>query len=273
MLLNVKHTTRYRFATDTRYGLKQIRVSPKSRDSQRVVGWEVSFSGAKKELEFEDQHHNTVILAAIDEGANEVVIESGGQIETTDTSGVIGQHKGFAPLWYFKRSTPLTRGGKAVAQLASQLGDYDTDLDRMHALSAMIREAVTYEIGATEVDTTAEQVLEIGAGVCQDHAHVMIAAARRLGLPARYVSGYLMMNDRVEQEASHAWAEVYVEPLGWVGFDVSNGISPDERYVRLATGLDYTEAAPISGVRIVDPLHKIDGDETDTILVHLAVQQ
>ena len=71
-----------------------------------------------------------------------------------------------------------------------------------------------------------------------------------MGFPARYVSGYLMMNDRIEQEASHAWAEVHVDPLGWVGFDISNGISPDERYVRVATGLDYAEAAPITGIHL-----------------------
>ena len=85
--------------------------------------------------------------------------------------------------------------------------------------------------------------------MCQDHAHVFIAAARLMGYPARYVSGYLMMNDRVHQDASHAWAEAYVDMLGWVGFDVSNGISPDPRYVRVATGRDYREAAPISGLR------------------------
>jgi transglutaminase-like putative cysteine protease len=86
-------------------------------------------------------------------------------------------------------------------------------------------------------------------GVCQDHSHIFVAAARAMGYPARYVSGYLMMNDRVHQDASHAWAEAHVEGVGWVGFDVSNGISPDARYVRVATGLDYREAAPVSGLR------------------------
>jgi transglutaminase-like putative cysteine protease len=86
-----------------------------------------------------------------------------------------------------------------------------------------------------------------------------------MGFPARYVSGYLMMNDRVEQDASHAWAEAHVPGLGWVGFDVSNGISPDDRYVRLATGLDYRNAAPVSGMRI--------GASTESMDVSLQVQQ
>jgi transglutaminase-like putative cysteine protease len=90
--------------------------------------------------------------------------------------------------------------------------------------------------------------LRQGAGVCQDHAHIFISAARANGIPARYVSGYLMMDDRIDQEATHAWAEAHVEGLGWVGFDVSNGISPDPRYVRVATGSDYRDAAPITGI-------------------------
>jgi transglutaminase-like putative cysteine protease len=100
------------------------------------------------------------------------------------------------------------------------------------------------------VETSAEAALAAGQGVCQDHAHIFIGAARLLGLPARYVSGYLMMDDRVDQEAGHAWAEAYVAGLGWVAFDVSNGISPDERYVRLATGFDYRDAAPVTGISI-----------------------
>ena len=108
-----------------------------------------------------------------------------------------------------------------------------------------------HHYGVTKVThsaTTAEEAVGHAAGVCQDHAHVFIGAARAHGIPARYVSGYLMMDDRIEQEATHAWAEAHVEGLGWVGFDVSNGISPDPRYVRVATGSDYRDAAPVTGI-------------------------
>ena len=86
-----------------------------------------------------------------------------------------------------------------------------------------------------------------------------------LGIPARYVSGYLMMDDRVEQEAGHAWAEAHIDGLGWVGFDVSNGISPDRRYVRVATGRDYREAAPVTGISY--------GGGDSAMHVKLAVEQ
>jgi transglutaminase-like putative cysteine protease len=86
-----------------------------------------------------------------------------------------------------------------------------------------------------------------------------------LGIPARYVSGYLMMNDRIDQEAGHGWAEAHVDGLGWVGFDISNGICPDERYVRIATGRDYRDAAPVNGVSY--------GAGESLLAVSLAVEQ
>ena len=118
----------------------------------------------------------------------------------------------------------------------------------LHNLSAAIRERVVYDTGHTDVGTPAEEAVAAGRGVCQDHAQIFIAAARALEIPTRYVSGYLMMDDRIEQEATHAWAEAWVYGLGWVGFDISNGISPDPRYVRVATGRDYRDAAPVTGI-------------------------
>ena len=118
----------------------------------------------------------------------------------------------------------------------------------LHALSAAILAAMPWTVGATEAVTPAEDALAGGAGVCQDHVHVFLAAARLAGVPARYVSGYLRMDDRDEQEAGHAWAEAWVDGLGWTGFDVSNGHSPDGRYLTLATGLDAREAAPVKGI-------------------------
>ena len=117
----------------------------------------------------------------------------------------------------------------------------------------------------TETFASAEEALKAGGGVCQDHAQIFVAAARVAGIPARYVSGYLMMDDRIDQDASHAWAEAHIEGLGWVGFDVSNGISPDERYVRIATGLDSRDAAPITGIR--------RGAMDETMIVSLQIQQ
>ena len=140
----------------------------------------------------------------------------------------------------------------------------DDDISRLHQLMAAIRERVAYRTGATDADTNAEEAVERGEGVCQDHAHIFISAARELGFPARYVSGYLKMAES-EQAASHAWAEAHVSQLGWVAFDVANGISPDEAYVRVATGRDYRDAMPVSGIRV--------GSGDEHLAVSITVEQ
>jgi transglutaminase-like putative cysteine protease len=257
MRLQISHRTIYTYENPVAYGLQELRLIPKNRPAQHVVNWSVEIEGGKRELEFEDQHMNRVLLISFDGAGHEISITCSGTVETFDTAGICGKRAGCAPLWYFAHSTDLTRAGNLTRKLTKGLlSEIEDPVARMHQLSANVLEAVEYDPGHTNAKTTAEDALTAGHGVCQDHAHVFIAAARSMGVPARYVSGYLMMDDRVHQEASHAWAEAHVENIGWVGFDVSNGISPDERYVRVATGLDYREAAPIHGLRIGNSGHE-----------------
>ncbi len=249
MRLTIAHETEYRFDSPIQFGLQELRMTPKSRAGQTVLRWQTTIDGGEIEARFEDHNNNQVALIGLAEGAERVVISCEGEIETADAAGVVGRHGGFAPLWYFQRETPLTRPGAKIRALARQVGDvHDSDLARLHALMAAIAEAAPYRTGATLVDATAEDALADGGAVCQDHAHIFVSAARTMGYPARYVSGYLKMDDREAQDATHAWAEAHVTGLGWVGFDVSNAMSPDDGYVRVATGLDYKEAAPVSGI-------------------------
>lgn len=269
MRLKITHHTHYQHDYPVSYGLMELRLFPQANRLQKVLSWSVRLEGAEEEFRFNDQHGNEVMLALFQGLPHEIVITCEGEVETEDKAGVLGEHRGVAPLWYFRRQTALTKPGPLVRGLVRDLASLgETPLARMHGLSARIREAIAYETGATHAATTAEEAMKHGAGVCQDHSHVMISAARVAGLPARYVSGYLMMNDRIEQEAGHAWAEVYLDGLGWVGFDVSNAISPDARYVRVATGLDYRESAPVTG------MHHANGDGAgNKMLVNIQVQQ
>jgi transglutaminase-like putative cysteine protease len=122
-------------------------------------------------------------------------------------------------------------------------------LARLHALLGLVRDRVDYVTGVTDAHTGAAEALADGKGVCQDHAHIFISAARTLGVPTRYVTGYLVLGEQSRSDAHHAWAESWVDGLGWVGFDVANRICPTERYVRLAVGLDAGGAAPVVGSR------------------------
>lgn len=248
MQLTIRHQTHYAYDDPVAGGLQELRLTPKTGHGQTVLNWSTRVEGGRHELDFEDQHHNRVMLIGFDGPGHAITVICEGTVETEDRGGVIGRHSGFAPLWYFERTTPLTQPGPGLRKLTRALPGDDT-LPRMHALSAFIGEAMPYRTGVTGPGTTAEQALGLRAGVCQDHAHVFIACARAMGVPARYVSGYLFIDGQTQQEASHAWAEAWIADIGWVGFDVSNGISPDDRYVRVATGLDYSEAAPVRGLR------------------------
>jgi transglutaminase-like putative cysteine protease len=267
MRLRIEHRTTYAYEAPVAFGLQQLRLTPKSRIGQSVLTWRTQIEGGTRQLEFDDQHMNRVMTISFSGAGHRIVVTSSGEVETADMSGVVGKHAGFAPLWYFQRPTRATRAGAGVRSLVKGLAaEFPDPIARCHALMARVAEAVVWEPGTTTPETTAEEALAQGRGVCQDHAHLFIAGVRLLGLPARYVSGYLMMEDRPEQDASHAWAEAHVDGLGWVGFDPSNLISPDARYVRVATGLDHAEAAPVTGLRDA-------GAAGESLSVELRVQQ
>lgn len=249
MRLTIRHETRYTFATPVKYGLQQLRKTPKSSHQQSVLSWHTQLTGGQRELSYEDHNDNTVELISFAPAAQELIVVSEGEVALSDNHGIVGPHRGATPLWFFLQSTARTQAGQGVKAVLRDIPATEP-LDQLHVLSGAIQDTVAFEVGASEADWGAEEAIAAGKGVCQDHTHVFLSCARELGFPARYVSGYLMLNDRTAQEAMHAWAEAHVDGLGWVGFDVSNGISPDTRYVRVATGRDYSEAAPVSGTRI-----------------------
>lgn len=268
MRLKITHRTTYTYDTPVHYALQRLRLTPRTGHGQEVISWESRITGGTKQVSYDDPFANHTELVLVDEGASQIEIACEGEVEIEDNHGVIGNHRGYAPLWLFQEPTPRTQPGGQVRRLVRAVDAAQAEADdvaRLHALSAAILDEVKYETDRTDSTTTAEAALVAGHGVCQDHAHIMIAAARLLGYPARYISGYLLLEGLIDQQASHAWCEVWTESLGWVGFDVSNGISPDARYVRVAVGREYHDAAPIQGIRL--------GDGDEHLQVQLQVQQ
>ncbi|HWU01177.1 MAG TPA: transglutaminase family protein [Novosphingobium sp.] len=269
MRIAIEHNTTYRFETPAVQGVKRLRLRPRDCGVQNVLDWTMTIGGGTIEAEYEDHNQNQTLLVSFDHTAEEITISCRGTVETRDTAGVIGPHHGFMPLWVFLNPTPLTKAGPLVkalaARFAAPLAEGGNVLPVLHDLSDAVAEAIVYEQGHTGAETTAEEALALGRGVCQDHAHAFIAAARVLGVPARYVSGYLLMEGRIEQAAGHAWVEAHVPGLGWVGFDISNAVCPDGRHVRLAIGVDYRDAAPVTSV-------SVGGGEAE-LSVSLAVAQ
>ena len=171
-----------------------------------------------------------------------------GEVETSDTGGVVGWTGEAVTPGAFLRVSPVTALSPEIAAMAEAVHQSDR-LSTCHALMETVNERVAYVTDSTDAQTTAAAAFVNGRGVCQDHAHIFITAARSLGIPARYVTGYLLLEDGAAAPAHHAWAEALLDDLGWVGFDAANCLCPTERYVRLGIGLDAASAAPIRGIR------------------------
>lgn len=262
MILNVLHKTRYDFAAPVRGVIQSLRLTPAKCDSQKVLDWSIDIPGAVLGTPFRDGAGDLVCTASIRAAVTGIEITVTGQVETIDTAGVLRGHRERVPPRAYLRGTNRTLANRAIHDLVSevqeQLGD-GTELECAHMLMQAIADALPYQPGATEAHTTAAEAMTAGGGVCQDHAHVMIAAAHVAGLPARYVSGYLLATeDGTPHEASHAWAELYLDGLGWVGFDAANRCCPNDMYIRLGSGLDATDAAPIRGLVLGDVAEKLD---------------
>jgi len=264
MQLKISHVTDYAYMEPVRYALQRLRLTPQDSPLQTVHSWATEVEGGTVEARYVDHFGNVAQLVSASRDTNAIRVVASGIVETHDKIGVLGPHRAYMPLWLYQRDTALTKPGKMIRELARSI-EKGKPLEQLHGLMTRLHEAMAYVPGATQTQTVAEDALAAGQGVCQDHAQAFAAAARVMGFPARYVSGYLMMEDTSDQAASHAWAEVHVEGLGWVGFDAANDMSPDDRYVHIAYGLDYKDAAPISGIRT--------GSGEEQLAVHITVEQ
>ena len=265
MIVTVRHLTHYTFDQTVRAVALSLRAFPVDTDSQSILDWNVKIDGATFGSQFTDGCGNVLQSASIFRSSDGYTVEITGRAETRDTAGILrGLKEKTAPqVWC--RSTDLTASDAAIRKIAERIKG-STPLDRAHDLATRIGEAIAYEPGMTEASTTAIEALKLGKGVCQDFAHILIAAARAAGMPARYVTGYLVSRDPdLPHEASHAWAELWVDGLGWVGFDAANHCCPDEYYLRMASGADAVDAAPIRGA--------YRGGTQPTMSVDVAVQQ
>lgn len=263
MQLLIAHDTVYRYGQAASMIVQALRMWPADCSTQRVVDWRVSVDGRRLLPSCIDGFGNPVATHTIDRDVDSLRIAVRGSVDTRDTFGVFGNDPAATlPPMFYLRQTDLTASTPAIADFAKRNAGNGSDLERLHRLSLAVREAVDYLPYQTDALTTAAEAFAAGVGVCQDHAHVLSCCARLIGYPARYVSGYLCAQGDAPA-ASHAWAEIYVADLGWVGFDAANRQCPDERYVRIACGRDYRDAAPVRGVR--------RGGIAETLEVHVSV--
>jgi len=270
MRIKVRHETTYAYSAPLARSTQYLRITPRHGDGQTVTGWRVTAPG--KLHEWRDQHENICHTLVVDQPLDRLSVVGEGIVETSDTGGVYPVAPYDLPREIYLRQTDFTRPDTRLKRFAGKFRRALKDdlVAGLHALMLGVREAVDYQENETHVHTTAAEALADGAGVCQDHAHVFISACRILGVPSRYVGGYLATPDDPEQHAAgHAWACARVPDLGWVSFDPANAKSATERYVRATIGLDYADVSPVRGVR------QGGGEETMSVAIQLqaAVQQ
>ena len=251
MQLAVNYTTAYHYAEPVKRIVQLLRVTPSSFAGQAVLDWRIDVDCDARLREGRDGYGNVTHMLYIDRSVRSLAVSIAGRVLTEDRNGVVQGLPHDLPPEVFTRVTPLTAAGPAINELADWTKKgRDSTLDKLHRLAARLHETMRFDTDATGIDTVAEQSFAERHGVCQDFTHIFIATARRLGWPARYVSGHLFRRDgMLVQEAAHAWAEAWIEDLGWTAFDALNGICTDEAYIRVACGLDYRDAAPVAGAR------------------------
>jgi transglutaminase-like putative cysteine protease len=251
MRIRISHATIYRYDTPPAGVTQVLRLTPRNHDGQYVVDWRIELSQDCRLHQHEDAFGNVTHSFTADGPFDELRIAVDGEVDTSDTHGIVtGTIERFPPSM-FLRETALTEPDAAILELAhaTRAAAYG-ELAFLHALLSALNGEMTFDTDPTHTATTAADAFKLRRGVCQDIAHVFIACARAAGVPARYVGGHFYRADGVTaQEAGHAWAEAHVDGLGWVGFDPTNGISPTEAHVRVAVGLDYLGAAPVRGSR------------------------
>lgn len=253
MRLYISHRTDYRFSQPQARLVQLLKMTPSSHYGQNVVDWRIDVDVDARLKTGRDGFGNETAMLYVDGPIDHISLSVTGEVLTDDRAGVVTGAAEPLPSLLFTRTTRLTRADAAIAAFARDLGEGGDPLERLHRLNSALHETIRFDPGSHAADRDASTAFAAGTGVGQDMAHIFIAAARALGVPARYVSGHLFRRDEADgctHEAAHAWAEAHVEGYGWIGFDPANDLCPDDAYVRVAIGLDYRDAAPVSGMRI-----------------------
>ncbi len=256
MQLIIQHTTHYQYSEPLLYSIQQLRLTPQDGFGQKVKSWSILVNGQM--FQYQDAHGNIMHQVVVDSNHQELKIVAKGEV---DTGFAHDRQESVLPLPVYLRHTRLTDNSPQLMQFAQSL-QTPKSLEDLLQISRRIIQQVPYQKGSTEVYTTASEALATGRGVCQDHAHIFISLCRLLNVPARYVSGYLYTQDGHLLE-SHAWADAWLDECAWTSVDVSNCCEINASHVRLATGLDYHDACPVSGIRVGG------GDEQMQAKVHV----
>ncbi|OYY89615.1 MAG: transglutaminase [Sphingomonas sp. 28-66-16] len=261
MRLSVDHRTAYRFSTPQSRLLQMLRMTPSDSHDQTVAAWRIDIDCDARLKPGRDGFGNRVTMLYAQGPIDSIEICVTGEVLTADSAGVLdGVVERFPPA-LFLRATPLTQADAALTDFARKAAGGAAPLDRLHTLNRAVHARFELCHRRPVQGRTAAQAFAQARAPARDLAHIFIAAARSMGVPARYVSGYgLIVASGATQPTPHGWAEAFVEGIGWIAFDPSMGLCAAEEYVRVAIGLDALGAAPVAGSRLGEGNEDLDVD-------------
>lgn len=266
MLFSISHRTRLDYSEPISESVMEVRAMPRTDDRQVLRQFDITVTPSAKANYHSDWLGNTVHQFSVLGVHEQVVIASKCIVETRAAAqslselgapleGLIRDHRS----WDFLQHHGPVMDDPSLPALAARIG-----LDKARRVGQAIEIVVQqtcslleYRRGATNSSSTVHDVLSAGAGVCQDFAHLSLALLRRVGVPCRYVSGYLYKEGTPELE-THAWAEAFVPGVGWLAFDPTQGVLVNETYVTVAVGRSYADVPPNRGVYRGQAKEKID---------------
>ncbi len=274
MYYSIRHKTRFRYDAPVRESVTEIRMQPRSEGNQRCLRFELTTQPRGPLSKYTDHNGNVVHYFDLPGHHAELTITAEALVEIipgTDLPAALdsaawqeldaldrGEYWDFLQPSHFARPTPL------LQELAGQLKvqRHSDPLTVLRELNGALFDYFSYVPKSTHVDSPIDDALRTRNGVCQDFAHIMIALVRGLGIPCRYVSGYLFHryedHDRSEEDATHAWMEAFLPGLDWVGFDPTNNLIATTRHIRAAVGRDYADVPPTRGVYKGQAAHTLD---------------
>lgn len=246
MRASVQFQLQISFTEPVRAANQALRLTPRGFDGQEIRDWRVDVLPDARLRRSEDTFGNIVHCCSHDGPLEQLTISAEGDIETYDVAGVVNGLPERFPLDVFLRECEATHADKDLCAFAQDALAAENDpLGRMHLLMAAVQKACVFTPGETDATRPAKEVFASHAGSAREIAQVFVAAARSLNVPARFVSGFFLGAGETEGAgAHHAWAEAYVAPFGWIGFDAALGLCPRDEHLRMAHGLDYQGAAP-----------------------------
>ena len=250
MKLRIQHTTLFRYEQPISEAYTEMRLAPMDNAGQRLMRFQLTTEPHGEVMRYADRYNNLVHYFDVLQSHEKLKVMARSEVMTTDSYS--DEQEELSPLDWHDLLSPSIYApeGEMFRELARSCVNETDMLATALALAEKIHNAIRYETGATDVRTKADEALRIGRGVCQDYAHVMIAACRSIGLPARYVSGYLNSPQANERghAASHAWVDVFVREAGWLAIDPTHNCRQNANYVRIAMGRDYYDVPPTRGI-------------------------